>query len=43
MNERDSEHIAADFAGRGWEIADSPDDADAIIVNACSVREPRRN
>lgn len=39
MNERDSEHIAADFAGRGWEIADSPDDADAIIVNACSVRE----
>ena len=21
MNERDSEHIAADFAGRGWEIA----------------------
>ena len=20
MNERDSEHIAADFAGRGWEI-----------------------
>lgn len=39
MNERDSEHIAADFVGRGWELADSPDDADAIIVNACSVRE----
>lgn len=42
MNERDSEHIAADFAGRGWEIADSPDDADAIIVNAAPCAS-RRN
>ena len=39
MNERDSDHIAADFAERGWELADSPDSADAIVVNTCSVRE----
>ena len=39
MNERDSDHIAADFAERGWELADSPDCADAIVVNTCSVRE----
>ena len=39
MNERDSDHIAADFAERGWELADSPGCADAIVVNTCSVRE----
>lgn len=39
MNERDSDHIAADFAERGWERAESPDEADAIVVNTCSVRE----
>ena len=39
MNERDSDHIAADFVERGWKIAPDSKTADAIVVNTCSVRE----
>lgn len=39
MNERDSENIAANFVGLGWEITDTESDADAIVINTCSVRE----
>ena len=39
MNERDSDNIAADFIARGWKICDDPAEADAAVVNTCSVRE----
>ena len=43
MNERDSENIAANFVERGWSITNNEDEADAIIVNTCSVREQAEN
>lgn len=39
MNERDSENIAANFVENGWQIAPTEAEADAIVVNTCSVRE----
>ena len=39
MNERDSEFIAGLFLKRGYRLADSPDGADIILFNTCSVRE----
>lgn len=39
MNERDSDHIAADFLERGWTLATDSKSADVIVVNTCSVRE----
>ena len=39
MNERDSENIAANFVENGWEITFDENEADAIVVNTCSVRE----
>lgn len=39
MNVRDSEAVAALLAQRGYAIADSEDDADAILLNTCSVRD----
>ena len=43
MNERDSENIAANFVERGWSITNNEAEADAIIVNTCSVREQAEN
>jgi len=39
MNEHDTEKIAGVMSGMGYSITDSPDNADMIILNTCSVRE----
>src|SRR3989337_955413 len=39
MNEHDSEKIAGVLSGMGYSLTDSPDGADMIILNTCSVRE----
>ncbi|MCH5285376.1 MAG: tRNA (N6-isopentenyl adenosine(37)-C2)-methylthiotransferase MiaB [Akkermansiaceae bacterium] len=39
MNERDSEQVAAMFLSAGYELADSPERADVVLINTCSVRE----
>lgn len=39
MNDLDSEKIAGNFSNAGMEPADSPSQADVIILNTCSVRE----
>lgn len=39
MNENDSEHIAGVLARAGAEKAGSPEEADLVIVNTCTVRE----
>jgi len=38
MNERDSEILYGLFMERGWGRAESPDDADCVLFNTCSVR-----
>ena len=39
MNERDSEQVAQTFAERGYTLTSKEQDADAILVNTCSVRD----
>ncbi len=39
MNVRDSEAMAALLAGMGYQPADTPDDADIILLNTCTIRE----
>ena len=39
MNERDSEQVAQTFADRGYTLTPKEQDADAILVNTCSVRD----
>ena len=39
QNEADSEKLAGMAEEAGYEITDSPDDADLIVVNTCAVRE----
>ncbi len=39
MNERDSEQVAQTFAERGYTLTGHESDADAILVNTCSVRD----
>jgi tRNA-2-methylthio-N6-dimethylallyladenosine synthase len=39
MNVRDSEQVARDLAGRGFELASSEDGADVVLLNTCSVRD----
>ncbi|MGC6425474.1 MAG: tRNA (N6-isopentenyl adenosine(37)-C2)-methylthiotransferase MiaB [Akkermansiaceae bacterium] len=39
MNERDSEQVAQTFSERGYTLTQSEFDADAILVNTCSVRD----
>lgn len=39
MNVSDSERVATSLAGRGFEITDSEENADIILINTCSVRE----
>ncbi|UCD55734.1 MAG: tRNA (N6-isopentenyl adenosine(37)-C2)-methylthiotransferase MiaB [Candidatus Omnitrophota bacterium] len=39
MNERDSEFIAGLFMEKGYELIDSPEEADIVLFNTCSVRE----
>lgn len=39
MNEADSEYMARLFRRRGFSLADKLDEADAVIVNTCTVRQ----
>ena len=39
MNELDTEKIAGTLSDLGYSLTDSPDKADMIILNTCSVRE----
>ncbi len=39
MNSADSDSLLDAFAHRGWHETPSPEEADLIIVNTCSVRE----
>ncbi|MGJ8697936.1 MAG: MiaB/RimO family radical SAM methylthiotransferase [Verrucomicrobiaceae bacterium] len=39
MNERDSEQVARTFSERGYTLTPSEQDADAILINTCSVRD----
>lgn len=39
MNERDSEQVAQTFSERGYTLTPTEQDADAILVNTCSVRD----
>ncbi len=39
MNERDSEQVARDLAGRGYELTDEEQSADVVLINTCSVRD----
>jgi tRNA-2-methylthio-N6-dimethylallyladenosine synthase len=39
MNVRDSEQVARDLAGRGYELVDHEEGADVVLLNTCSVRD----
>ena len=39
MNVRDSEQVAMDLASRGYDLAESEDHADVVLLNTCSVRD----
>ena len=39
MNVLDSEMVVADLRRHGYEIVGSPDLADTVLLNTCSVRE----
>ncbi len=39
MNERDSEQVAQTFADRGYTLTPDEKEADAILINTCSVRD----
>lgn len=39
MNERDSEHVIAQFLDHGYALADAAREADVILLNTCSVRQ----
>ncbi|MBS0658809.1 MAG: tRNA (N6-isopentenyl adenosine(37)-C2)-methylthiotransferase MiaB [Verrucomicrobia bacterium] len=39
MNERDSEQVARDLLGRGYELTGNAELADVVLLNTCSVRD----
>ncbi len=39
MNDRDSEHVIAQFIDQGYELAQDDKTADVILLNTCSVRQ----
>src|SRR5271170_4471566 len=39
MNVRDSEQVARDLAGRGYDLVDREENADVVLLNTCSVRD----
>jgi len=43
MNQADSEKIAAVLEEQGYQLAGSPDEADLVVINSCSVRESAEN
>ncbi len=38
-NQVDSEEVLGQFAAHGWQVAEDPADADAIVINTCSFIE----
>ncbi|RKX94456.1 MAG: tRNA (N6-isopentenyl adenosine(37)-C2)-methylthiotransferase MiaB [Spirochaetes bacterium] len=43
MNFAESKALDYDFDSRGWEKADSPEEADLVLLNTCSVRQTAEN
>lgn len=43
MNMLDSEMVVASLRGDGYEVTETPEDADAILFNTCSIREQAEN
>ncbi|MGI9516018.1 MAG: tRNA (N6-isopentenyl adenosine(37)-C2)-methylthiotransferase MiaB [Pirellulaceae bacterium] len=43
MNMLDSEMVVASLRGEGYQVTHSPDQADAILFNTCSIREQAEN
>jgi tRNA-2-methylthio-N6-dimethylallyladenosine synthase len=43
MNEHDSERIAGLLESDGYEVTDSADDADVVVLNTCCIRENADN
>ncbi|MDG2105837.1 MAG: tRNA (N6-isopentenyl adenosine(37)-C2)-methylthiotransferase MiaB [Pirellulaceae bacterium] len=43
MNMLDSEMVVASLRGEGYGVTDSPEDADTILFNTCSIREQAEN
>jgi tRNA-2-methylthio-N6-dimethylallyladenosine synthase len=43
MNMLDSEMVVASLRGEGYQVTDSPWQADAILFNTCSIREQAEN
>ncbi len=43
MNEAESEALKITLKERGWREALTPDTADAVILNTCSVRQTAEN
>ncbi len=39
MNVSDSERVATSLAGKGFEMTDSHENADVVLINTCSVRD----
>ena len=39
MNVRDSEQVARDLAGRGYDLVEREEGADVVLLNTCSVRD----
>lgn len=39
MNDRDSEHVIAQFLNNGYSLAEAPKKADVVLINTCSVRQ----
>ena len=39
MNVRDSEQVARDLAGRGYDLVEREEHADVVLLNTCSVRD----
>ena len=39
MNDHDGERLAGLLAAQGFESVDSPDEADLVLLNTCSIRE----
>ena len=37
MNEYDTGKMRAKLAGRGWEKAEDPSEADLVLLNTCSI------
>ena len=43
MNMLDSEMVVASLRGEGYQVTDSPEQADTILFNTCSIREQAEN